>query len=67
MTEKQTTTVPKSWLVAVVHLLDQMTYEGLSMVDCEDPADLMCEIAVHLGVGDADDMWKAAVEKLADD
>jgi hypothetical protein len=65
MDREAETTVPRGWLAAVVKLLNEMAGDGISMQDCEDPADLMCEIAEHLGVSDADDMWGAAVKALA--
>lgn len=65
MTDQPKTAVPSSWLAAVIHLLNEMAGEGLGIVDCEDPANLMTEIADHLGVGDDDDPWQAAVMKLA--
>jgi hypothetical protein len=61
----QPTAVPSPWLAAVVHLLSELAGEGISMEGCDDPADLMSEIADHLGCGDEDDPWLAVVGKLA--
>jgi hypothetical protein len=65
MADSNTADVPASWLAAVVKLLNTMAGDGISMEDCEDPCDLMIEIAEHLGVSTADDPWEAAVLKLA--
>ena len=59
------TPAPTSWLAAVAYLLNELAREGISVEGCEDPAELLVELAKHLGVGDADDPWFAAVQKLA--
>ena len=59
------TPAPTSWLAAVAYLLNELAQEGIIIDGCEDPADLLVELAKHLGVGDADDPWLAAVQKLA--
>ncbi len=56
--------VPKDWLARVVNLLNEMAGEGITMDDCADPSDLMCEIATHFGHGDADDIWSAVTVAL---
>lgn len=58
-------TVPAQWFANVVKLLNEMAGEGVTMQGCEDPADLMCEIADHLGVGQNDDSWNDAVVEAA--
>jgi hypothetical protein len=62
--EEMRAALPAGWLAAVVKLLNEMAGE-VSMVGCDEPENLMTEIAEHLGVGDADDCWAAAVIKLA--
>ena len=59
-----TETVPADWLLSVLRLLTEMAREGATMVDCDDPADLMTDIAWHLGVQEEDDLWDAAVLKI---
>lgn len=56
--------VPSDWLARVVTLLNTMAGEGITMEDCADPADLMCVIAIHMGHGDADDLWDAVTKAL---
>lgn len=63
MTEQQTT-VPTDWLRRVVTLLNAMAGDGIGMSDCADPQDLMCEIAISMGHGDADDPWSAVTAAL---
>lgn len=63
MTET-TTSAPTGWLLATLKLLNEMAGEGITMMDCDDPADLMREIAEHLGVGDSDNLWEAAVKEV---
>lgn len=65
MSKSDTTSVPTGWLLATLKLLNEMAGEGITMMECEDPANLMTEIASHLGVGDADDLWDAAVKEVA--
>ena len=57
-------TVPSDWLARTVKLLNVMAGEGIGIEDCADPADLMCEIAIHMGHGDADDLWGAVTAAL---
>ena len=67
MSEQRETTmasVPADWLARVVNLLNEMAGEGIGMVGCADPADLMCEIAEHMGCGDVDDPWAAVTVAL---
>lgn len=64
MSKQATVPVPTDWLARVVGLLDTMAGEGMGMQDCADPADLMCEIAVHMGLGDASDPWAAVAVAL---
>lgn len=61
----ETTDTPTTWLAAVIHLLNEMAGEGICIQGCEDPCDLMTEIATHLGVADAEDPWMASIYKLA--
>jgi hypothetical protein len=56
--------VPLAWLTATVRLLNDMAGEGLHMVGQADPADLMKQIAEHLGVAEADDCWAAVLGTL---
>lgn len=53
----QDRTLPPGWLARVVNLLNEMASEGITMGDCADPAELMVEIAEHLGFGDHEDPW----------
>ncbi len=64
MTQETTIAVPLDWLARAVNLLNEMAGEGISMEDCAEPSDLMCEIAQHLGHGDADDLWSAVTVAL---
>lgn len=66
MSDQATVPVPTDWLARVVGLLDTMAGEGIGMEDCADPADLMCEIAVHMGFGEADNLWAAVTVALND-
>lgn len=59
-----TTSVPIEWLGRVVTLLNAMADEGIGMSDCDDPADLMCDIADAMGHGEADDPWEAVMLAL---
>lgn len=61
----ENTKVPTLWLAGVVKLLNEMAGEGVGMADCEDPAELMMELAEHLSTTGADDPWLAVIEKLA--
>lgn len=61
-----TTPVPTEWLARVVELLNGLAGEGIGMVDCADPADLMCEIGTYFGHSDADDLWGAVTAALSD-
>lgn len=63
----QQTTLPPGWLARVVNLLNAMAGEGIGMADCDDPADLMVEIANHLGFGDHDDPWASVTVQLNED
>lgn len=56
--------VPTRWLCAVLTLLNEMAGEGICMEGCEDPAELMVEIAEYLGCGEADDPWEASMVKV---
>lgn len=59
-----TAAVPLDWLARAVNLLNAMAGEGITMDDCADPADLMCEIASHMGHDGADDVWSAVTVAL---
>jgi hypothetical protein len=56
--------VPTQWLCSVLKLLNEMAGEGITIDDCEDPAELMCEIAGYLGCSESDDPWEASMLKL---
>lgn len=58
-----TETVPADWLLSVLRLLTEMAREGLT-IGGDDPAELMTDIALHLGVQEEDDLWDAAVLKI---
>jgi len=58
-----TVPVPKEWLAATAKLLNEMAGEGVGIEGCDDPADLMTELAVFFGVADLDDCWAAAVRR----
>lgn len=58
-----TVPVPKEWLAATAKLLNEMAGGGIRIEGCDDPADLMTEFAVFLGVADLDDCWAAAIQR----
>ena len=60
------TSVPSRWLKAVLTLLNEMASDGIGITDCEDPAELMVEIAEYLGVGEDDDPWEASLLKISE-
>jgi hypothetical protein len=45
----ETGEIPADWLVEVVRLLDKMAIEGVCIADQSDPADLVVDLAHHLG------------------
>lgn len=59
--------VDRQWLASVVHLLDTMAGEGMGMEGCADPADLMMDLATHLGFHNDDDPWSSIKNFLAQD
>ena len=61
---QETTLVPTDWLARVLGLLTAMAGEGAGMQDCADPADLMYEIAEHMGLGGEDDPWAAVANAM---
>ena len=64
--QQKTIPVPADWLLQVASLLNIMAGEGISIDDCADPAHMMFDLAQHLGVWGADDVWAATVQALKD-
>jgi hypothetical protein len=63
-TARLTDAEARQWLVRAMPTLLLMAEEGVSMEGCEDPQDMLSELADRLGVGDEDECWNAAVLRL---
>lgn len=63
----QTADVPVGWLADVVELLFAMAADAITIDECKNPADLMTDIASHLGLDDHTDSWTASVEATRED
>lgn len=51
----------RQWLGRFLPTLLAMAEEGMAIEGCEDPQDMLSELAERLGVGDEDDSWNAAI------